>query len=114
MTTDTDVIVTQFRAEFRAAPFGRPRWEIAGYWETRQTLSRRRRWTVAREFLAHPGAHGEPARKVPDTGIGHVHESMLIDPAAVIVFVPDTESSRHGVAVVIEQRHRVANVYTSV
>lgn len=104
-TTDTDVIVTQHRAEFRAAPFARPRWEISGGWETR-------RWTVAREFLAYPGAHSEPARKVPDTGIGHVHESMLIDPDAVVVFIPDQtyRQARYGVAVVIEQRQRAPGI----
>lgn len=99
----TDVTVTQYRAEFKAGPFARPRWEIVSGWEHRETLSRRRRWTVVNEFMVHPGAHGEPARKVPDTGIGHIHESKLLDPDAVVVFVPDTRASRYGKAVLIEE-----------
>lgn len=104
MNTDTDVIVTQYRAEFRAAPFARPRWEIVGGWETRLTYRHRRRWTVTREFLTYPGAHSEPAGN--DTGIGHIQKSMLIDHDAVVVFVPHESWSRYGIAVVIEQRQR--------
>lgn len=105
--TQTNVIVTQYRAEFRAAPFARPRWTVTGPWEHRDWSNRqRRRWTVEREFLAHPGAHSEPARKVPDTGIGHIHEHSLLDMDAVVVFVPTSQASRYGVAVVIEEVER--------
>lgn len=77
--TQTNVIVTQYRAEFRALPFARPRWTVTGPWEHRDRSNRRRRrWTVEREFLAYPGAHWEIARKIPDTGIGHFHESVPV------------------------------------
>ena len=98
--SDSDVVVTEYRAEFHAAPFARPRWTITSGAEYRTTLPKRRRWTVVREYDA---AHSEPARKVPDTGIGHIHESMLLDPDAVVVFIPFGPGSRFGHAVVIEQ-----------
>ncbi|WNM69996.1 hypothetical protein SEA_GUYFAGIERI_93 [Rhodococcus phage GuyFagieri] len=61
--TDTDVIVTQYRAEYALPParatieFGRVRaWRIAGPWQYRETLTARRRWTVVRDLLTHDGA----------------------------------------------------------
>lgn len=99
--TESDVIVTQYRAEFRAAPYGRPRWEVVGGWQYRETLPRRRRWTVVRDYRHH--AIIEPAAKRPNTGIGHMALSALIDPDAITVFVPDAPGSRFGTAVLVEQ-----------
>jgi hypothetical protein len=99
--TNTDVVVTQYRAEFKSEPFvGYSWWHITSGWEHRQTLPRRRRWTVARDYSMLRNGHPylEQARKVPNTNIGYIHESMLIDPDAIVVFVPDAPGSRYGTA----------------
>lgn len=106
MTTDTDVIVTQYRAQFRSEPFapGSGRWRIAGGMEYKTVLAHRRRWTVAREFDSSKRWLTQPAAK-SDTypNVGHIHVSMLMDPDAVVVFVPDTAGARFGTAIVLEQ-----------
>lgn len=94
--TDTNVIITEYRAEFRAEPFCRPRWTITSGMEYRTTLQRRRRHTVARDF--NRVTLTEPA-------VRQIHPSNLLDSDAVVLFIPDnnTTSSRYGVAVVLEQ-----------
>jgi hypothetical protein len=101
--TDSDVIVTQYRAEFRADPFCRPEWQISGGWEYRETLARRRSRTVARDIVA---SHDH----VSDvTGRFVARYKGLTLPGSIDVFayvVPDRPGSRYGVAIVLEQRRR--------
>ena len=99
----TNVSVTQYNAEFRAEPFSRPRWTIRGGMQYREVLSRRRRWTVVRDIERSHDRVAEIARRIPNTGIGHIHESVLIDRDAQIVFVPDNPGSRYGTALVVEE-----------
>lgn len=71
MRTDTDVLVTQYPARFErrrnVAPIdfgGGPKmWRLAGHWQHRETVPRRRRWTMVRDVLAR---YGENATDVTD------------------------------------------------
>lgn len=104
--TDTDVIVTQYRAEFKGVPFGSYSfWQFSGGMESRSRLERRRRATVAKQFDS-TGSKTEQAAKKPDTNVGHIHPSMLLDPDAVVVFVPSSPGSRFGIAVLLEEVKR--------
>jgi hypothetical protein len=104
--TETNVIVTQYRAEFSGLPFApnSGEWRIRGGMEYRTTLQRRRRWTVAAEF-DQPTRRVMPASKAPVGSNGHVgiHPSNLIDSDAVVVFVPNSDGARFGTAVLVEQ-----------
>ena len=106
--TITDVVVTQYRAEFRAEPFASYRsWHVSGGMQSRQILTRRRRWTVANEFGGVSSS--DLARKrQSESGAwqGYVHESVLIDPDATILFIPDNPGSRFGTAVLVEEVRR--------
>lgn len=107
MATDTNVIVTQYRAEFRGEPCqGYAQWRITGAWQHRETLTRRRRETVARDYTRDSSCKTERAQREPNTSVGHINANALMDADAVIVFVPDSPSARFGTAVLIEQVKR--------
>lgn len=106
--TDTNVVVTMYRAEFRGiAPFADgSAWQIRGGMEYRYTMPRRRRATVVREWQTQASSTELARKRTSDDGrapMGHVHPSMLIDSDAVIAWVPETPGSRFGTAVLIEQ-----------
>lgn len=111
-TTDTDVIVTQYRAEFRGEHFSGCSWHLGG-WESREELPRRRAWTVARDMRLHPNARditAEILRRNWRTGI--LSGAQFNTSAARVILVTDEPGSRYGIALVIEERQR--NALTSV
>jgi hypothetical protein len=105
--TDTNVIVTEYRAQFTSLPFapGSGAWRLTGGMEYRFTLPRRRRATVAAEYWP---CDVIPASQTPVGAEGYIgiHPSMLVDQNAVVVFVPDSPGARFGTAVLIEQIKR--------
>lgn len=104
MSTNTDVIVTQYRAEFRGEPFSKPTWHLSG-WESREELPRRRAWTVMRDLLTHDNAR--------DITIEILNRWKILDQSAArVILVTDEPGSRYGIALVIEERQR--NALTSV
>lgn len=104
--TDTNVVVTHYRAEFTGvAPFAdRCAWRIES-WSYRYTLPRRRRATVVAQWAAQASVTELARKRTSDGGapLGHVHPSMLMDQDAVVTFVPDSPGSRFGTAVLVEQ-----------
>ena len=108
--TVTDVIVTQYPATFGAPPatatiqFGRVKsWRLS-HWQYRETLTRRRRWTVAREWLAWEDTEDyTDALRRDYPGMFKDSIDMDGEPRAILVRQPGGDA----VVVFLEQRaHR--------
>lgn len=112
MSTDSNVIVSQYRAEFKGvAPFsGRKGW-ILGPWQYCETIPNRRAWTVARDVLTNhpPDEHGNDRAYDITDDIRRRYAGITLDARGpwFAVVVPDPAPGHHyGTVLLIEQRPR--------
>lgn len=107
--TTTDVIITTYPARFgyprarQTIDFSAKCW-VVGSWTRRETLSRRRRWTVAREWLAERAGGEEYTETLRRTAPGLFLDSIDHEgkPRAILVRV----GSGEAVVLFLEERKR--------